>query len=166
MNYSGRNSCTYLQDDADRCDAQRSEFCCSYIKGGAWSGQGCSLADAEQARIRACYDGGRTWDTANNTCRTTACNPQTDQRCCEIFLDGTFTNGTCTTPENVITGEAACLAQTGWTWRNGLCIQLNTDQFEFQPVVGNGDPYTYCLRLGDGWEYNEPNNNCQRFIGN
>ncbi len=167
MNYDGINSCTYLQDEADRCNPQTSELCCSYIKGGAWSAQGCSLADAEQERITACYDEGRTWDTANNTCRTNACNQNTDQRCCEITFNGTYSNGSCETGENVITEEAACLAQgTGWAYRNGLCVQLNTDQYEFQQVVGNGDPYTYCAGLGTGWEYSEQNNNCQRFVGN
>jgi hypothetical protein len=166
------HTCSYAQDVADQCNPQQTVLCCETVKNGDWdwdaTSNNCSGFDTDEERAASCAESGRTWDAANNTCRTTGCNQNTDQLCCELHFEGTYENGACSTGENIITNETTCLAQgSGWTYTDeGRCIQLNTEQYEFQPVVGNGDPYAYCLRLGEGWEYSEQNNNCQRFTGN
>lgn len=102
MSYEGLNSCTYLQDNADQCNPQRSELCCAYIKGGTWneSAGSCSGVEVAQAALReACYERRNNWDATAGTCRTNACNRNTDAACCSLGYNGTLTGGVCNTQD-------------------------------------------------------------------
>lgn len=173
------DSCTISTSLAATCDPDTNVMCCESVNGGSWDEgedqtgtcSGVALGLAERAQ--ECGEEGRVWDVAGRYCRTATCNINTDVNCCSV-ANGTIVNGVCQTSGATITDEQVCINRgAGWAFQNGLCVQQNTEEYEFRDVPANmagsiDAAYQYCSSQGEGWEFNENSQppRCQRFNGN
>ncbi|MFN3693258.1 MAG: hypothetical protein ACK4SL_04170 [Candidatus Paceibacteria bacterium] len=93
------HTCSYAQDIADQCNPQQTFLCCETIKGGDWDveNRSCTGFVTDSERRNACYTRRSNWDETTRTCRTNACNRNTDAACCSLGYNGTLANGICNT---------------------------------------------------------------------
>ncbi len=102
-------TCTYIQERADRCNPETDQVCCNYVYKATWDNTSSTcngLTEAKELKINSCYtqdddDGDQIngyWDYESNTCRSSSCDRNSDQKCCEITYGGTFSNNTCDIP--------------------------------------------------------------------
>ncbi len=177
VDYTLGNECFYLQSNADACNPQADRACCTSVHGGTWTNNACGgLENALENRIASCYEitgtgVTGTWDEAAGTCRPTRCDRNTDQRCCEITYQGTWSNGSCAIDAvgEAITAEAACRNQPNRVWDidNQRC--MNTSQYNFAAVPNPDllpdnpqleDYRMACGTLDGAWQYDPVSRQC------